>query len=92
MGRRVKRKVLEVTWRDSVTSNGKPWLSEDEALEWAQGDIILTTVGYKITEDGKNLTIASSRSKDGDHVGGLWSIPIGSIIKRRILHGGQTKA
>jgi len=80
---------LEVTWRDSVASGGgQTWFTPEEAEEWGVDDLTIRTVGFFITEDDHNLVLATSRTdRPGGKVGGLWSIPKGSIIKRRKLRG-----
>ena len=80
-------KRIEVTWRDAMSSGSQQtWWTPKEAKDWGGDDIELKTVGYFVMEDKKNLVLAMSRTaRAGGKVGGLWSIPIGSIIKRRRL-------
>jgi len=83
----MKRRILEVTWRDSMASGGQQtWFNPDEALDWGKDDLQITNVGYVVMEDGNYLVLSSSQTaRAGGKVGGLWSIPKGSIIKRRRL-------
>jgi hypothetical protein len=80
-------RLLEVTWLDSISSGGQQtWFTPEEAIAWGREELIFQSVGYVVMEDETNLVLATSRTAQaGGKVGGLWSIPKGSIVKRRRL-------
>lgn len=81
------RRMLEVTWRDSMASGGQQsWFTPEEAFDWGKDDLRIVTVGYVVFEDDNYLVLATSQTaRAGGKVGGLWSIPQGCIIRRRRL-------
>lgn len=80
-------RILEVVWVDSATYTG--WRSADEWLRIHEDKQLCTTVGFVVEETDSILLLNHSLSwdKGGDIAqrNGLISIPLVSVMKRRIL-------
>ena len=80
-------KPIVVTWRDAASgaAAGLAWATMEDAKEWNSIDCVCMTVGYLVAEDKRNLTLAQSVGPNVSRVGGLWCIPVGSVISRKRL-------
>ena len=81
--------IVEVHWRDSHDyRDNKVWYQEEEVEQLNKTDLILQTVGYLYDHD-KNFIRLFQSCDTGDlyeqQYSGITSIPVGCIIKIRVL-------
>lgn len=78
------QKLIYIQWCDAI-SNQQPWLSEDEAIEWADNNNwVNEQVGWVIKETEKYLLLAGERNLyvSESHYGHILKIPTTWILKR----------
>ncbi len=83
--------IAHITWRDAL-GNTTFWEELDSIIDGLIGESdLMETVGQIIDIDSRYVTIASSIHYDRDgkpvKAGGIFSIPIGCIIKMRKISG-----
>lgn len=81
--------LVWMIWRDAL-GHSAPWLSLDETENGLKGGIdIMETIGYFIYQDKRYVSLAQSIQYDENlepvKIGGLFSIPVGCIVKMRRL-------
>lgn len=80
--------AIYVQWCDAI-SNQQPWLSESEAIEWAESNNwVNEQVGWVVKETPKYLLLAGERSvyMEETQYGHLLKIPTTWILKRKTLN------
>ena len=80
--------LIYIEWFDAM-SNLSSWMSEDDAIEWAEnGEGLVKQVGWVIKETKSYILIAGRLGKinsDSLDLGGLFKIPTKWVKKKQIL-------
>lgn len=80
-------KLIYVEWCDAIT-NEKSWLSEEEAIEWAETENWINQhVGWVIKETDEYILVAGEKSKclSGGSFGHVTKIPKTWIRRKKTL-------
>lgn len=79
-------KVLMVLWEDANSPKFSGWVSPDHVHT---ATVLIVSVGFKLAEDDKSLTLVSSIAEPDECTGvsGAITIPKVNIKKRTLLKG-----
>ena len=85
----MKHKLYYIKWCDAI-HNESSWMTEKEAIEWAQtDDWVVTQVGWVIEETEKYIVLVTKlstvNSDTEQQLGGVYKIPTTWILERNPL-------
>lgn len=76
-----KQPIERVVWVDSCTPRG--WTHRNDLKGYKATSCV--SVGFVVSEDAKNLTLASHDNPSGGQVDGIMCIPKVSIKSRKVI-------
>lgn len=77
--------AVQVTWNDAKSTGGG-WRSVNDTIKEASGPFEVSSVGYLLKRDKKELILAQTLTKTGSAADCI-TIPSGFVHKVRRLHG-----
>jgi len=82
-----EHELVYLEWCDAITTP-HPWMSQEEAIEWAdEEDWVVSEVGWILKETKEYIVIASRKNLDDDtcNFAGIMKIPTTWILCRLSL-------
>ena len=82
--KKFNKKLVYIEWGDAISNTG--WMSEKEAIEWADSsDWIVKNVGWILKENKDYILLASKFSEGSEEYGLLHKIPKTWIKVRKVI-------